>query len=247
MSRSVWSFLSAMLLVVASGTINAQEANKAEGQSAAQGQQTLEQKVCYLIGYNMGQQLKAQNIDVDLEQMMLGLRTALEGKDLGMPPAEAQKIMMEFAQKLEAREAKELEELAMKNMAEGEAFLKSNAAKEGVQTLDSGLQIRVIAKGDSSGKPPTNESFVRVHYTGKLIDGTVFDSSIGGEPVQFPVAGVIRGMTEGLKTMRVGDKVELVIPSNLAYGVEGRMPRIGPNSVLIFEVELVEVSDKRDN
>ncbi|MBX3416882.1 MAG: FKBP-type peptidyl-prolyl cis-trans isomerase [Pirellulaceae bacterium] len=239
------------LLACNVSTLTAQETEQKQAgntQAAEKSdERTLEQKVCFLIGFNMGEQLKGNGINVDMDQLIAGLKTALANQDLGMTPQEAQGVMLEFAQQLEAREAKKMEELALKNTQEGDDYLKGNASKEGVKTFDSGLQVRVISKGAADAEMPTAESFVRVHYTGKLVDGTVFDSTEGRAPVQFPVSGVIRGMTEGLKTMRVGDKVELVIPSNLAYGIEGRMPRIGPNALLIFEVELVEVSQRSDD
>ena len=124
---------------------------------------------------------------------------------------------------------------------EGVAYLAENARKEGVVTTESGLQYEVLTKG--SGVSPTAEDSVTVHYTGTLIDGTVFDSSVDrGEPATFGVTQVIAGWTEALQLMSVGDKLRLVIPSDLAYGLRGAGPSIGPNSTLIFEVELLNIN-----
>jgi FKBP-type peptidyl-prolyl cis-trans isomerase FklB len=128
---------------------------------------------------------------------------------------------------------------AAENTAAGEAFLKTNGAAEGVTTLPSGVQYKVVTTGN--GAIPTAENQVKVHYTGKTIDGKVFDSSVErGEPAVFPVGGLIKGMTEVLQKMKVGDKWVVTIPSQLAYGQNGP-PQIGPNQVLIFELELIEI------
>jgi FKBP-type peptidyl-prolyl cis-trans isomerase FklB len=127
-----------------------------------------------------------------------------------------------------------------KNQAEGAAYLAENAKKEGVVTTDSGLQYKSLVAGD--GEKPSKSNKVRVHYRGTLIDGTVFDSSYDrGEPIVFPVTGVIAGWVEGLQLMNVGSKFELTIPSNLAYGANGSGPAIGPDATLIFEVELLAI------
>jgi FKBP-type peptidyl-prolyl cis-trans isomerase FklB len=143
---------------------------------------------------------------------------------------------------MQAKEA----EAGAKNIKAGEAFLAENAKKDGVKTTASGLQYKVVKSG--SGKTPGLNDTVKVHYHGTLIDGTVFDSSVDrGEPVTFPVNGVIPGWTEALQLMKVGDKWQLVIPAKLAYGENGAGGKIGPNSVLQFDVELlaIEGADKK--
>jgi FKBP-type peptidyl-prolyl cis-trans isomerase len=141
---------------------------------------------------------------------------------------------------LEEKIQKKMIDIGRKNLEKANEFLKVNKDKEGIQTTKSGLQYEVIKAG--AGKTPTVTSKVKVHYEGKLLDGTIFDSSVKrGEPIEFPVNGVISGWTEALQRMKVGDKWRLFIPPGLAYGEEGRPPVIGPNELLTFEVELLDV------
>ncbi len=225
-------FLSAQI-----GTGKAQEAKPAEAADS----RTLEQKACYLIGYDMGSQLRTQCLNVDIDQLISGIKQALANEKMSMSAEQARMVMVEFAKQMEAEEEKRLEELSLKNTKEGDVFLKANAKKEGVVTLKSGVQYRVLKEGAAEPAKPTAESVVKVHYTGKLTDGVEFDTTAGGKPAEFAVSGVIRGMTEALQKMKVGDKIELVIPSELGYGPNGSMPVIGPNAVLVFELELVEI------
>ena len=244
MALSIVRFLAVSCLLLNSGNVFAQaDAGKAQEKTPAKTEdtRTLEQKACYLIGYNMGRQLNGQGLKVDVDQLVLGIKQALANEKLAMSPEEAQKVMVEFAKEMQAKEEQKLEELSVKNTKEGEAFLKQNATKEGVIKLESGVQYRFIKEGAKDAATPTAESVVKVHYTGRLTDGAEFDSSAGGEPAEFPVSGVVRGMTEALQKMKVGDKIELVIPSDLAYGPNGSMPVIGPNAVLIFDLELIEI------
>lgn len=198
----------------------------------------LEQKASYIIGFDFAQGLRENQVDVDLEQVVAGIRAALEGKELGMSDEEIQAVMGAFQKVCEERMNKHLEELAMENDSAGEAYLKANLAKEGVTALPSGVQYKILASG--KGAIPQVEDQVKVHYTGKTIDGKVFDSSAGGEPAIFPVGGLIKGMTEVLQKMKVGDKWEVSIPASLAYGKRGPA-EIGPNQVLIFELELIDI------
>jgi FKBP-type peptidyl-prolyl cis-trans isomerase FklB len=201
---------------------------------------TLTDRVSYGIGLNIGKDFKEQHIDVNPDLLAQGIRDAMNGGEVLMTEEEMQQAMMEFQQEMMAAQEKRMTEQASKNLQEGQAFLATNANKEGVVVLPSGLQYRVIEEG--KGKSPTAQSMVTVHYRGRLIDGTEFDSSYErGEPATFPVAGVIPGWTEALQLMQEGAKWELFIPAELAYGERGAGQVIGPNSVLIFEVELLSV------
>lgn len=147
--------------------------------------------------------------------------------------------MMAFERQCQERMVKVIQAQAAENTAAGEAYLKTNGTAEGVTTLPSGVQYKVVTAGN--GATPSPENQVKVHYTGKTIDGKVFDSSVErGEPAVFPVGGLIKGMTEVLQKMKVGDKWVVTIPSQMAYGQNGP-PQIGPNQVLIFELELIEI------
>jgi FKBP-type peptidyl-prolyl cis-trans isomerase FklB len=201
---------------------------------------TLTDRVSYGIGLNIGRDFKEQHINVDPDLLAQGIRDAMAGGEVLLTDEEMQQAMMEFQQEMMAAQEKRMTEQAAKNQQEGEAFLAENAQKEGVTVLPSGLQYRVIEAG--TGKSPSAQSMVTVHYRGRLIDGTEFDSSHErGEPATFPVSGVIPGWTEALQLMQEGGKWEIFIPSNLAYGERGAGQVIGPNAVLIFEVELLSV------
>lgn len=219
-----------LCLIVNAMPLNAQEAVPA----------AITSPESYLIGFNVGSDLTSSGFeekDFVIEQFLLGLKTALSKKDPAMTEAEMQAASTSIGTKLRAR----AEELIKANSEKGKAYLAENAKKDGVQTLKSGLQFKVLKKG--SGKSPGETSTVRVHYEGKLINGTVFDSSLKrGQPAEFPVNGVIKGWTEALQRMAVGDKWQLFIPSELAYAERGAPGgSIGPNEALIFEVELLEI------
>ncbi len=193
----------------------------------------------YSIGLDIGRNLKGDGfeaIDLKLADLILGLQDGLAGAEARVPEAEIAAAIDTIRKRLETR----MMERARRNADEGKSFLAENKKKEGVITLPSGLQYKVLKSG--SGAQPTLTSTVKVHYEGKLINGKVFDSSIErGEPAQFQVTRVISGWTEALQRMRVGDKWEVYIPSELAYAERGAGPDIGPNSTLIFQVELLEV------
>lgn len=189
-------------------------------------------KVSYVIGTQIAQNFKRQDIEINIESLMWGLKDAMEGKKLALSQDESRQVMLNFQTRMTAK-------LVAKNLTEGIAFLEVNKAKEGVQVLPSGLQYKVIKEG--TGKIPTVDDKVKTHYRGTLINGTEFDSSYKrNKPAEFPVKGVIKGWTEALLLMKQGSKWELYIPPNLAYGEQGR-PGIPPNSTLIFEIELLEV------
>ena len=211
-------------------------------QAAAPKAETLKtemEKVSYIIGTQIAGNFKAGDIEVNLDSLMLGLKDALEGKQLALSQEEMKQVYDGFQKQMRAKQAAKQAMEAAKNLAAGTAFLEANKAKEGVKVLPSGLQYKVIKEG--TGSTPTADDKVKTHYRGTLIDGTEFDSSYKrNQPAEFPVKGVIKGWTEALQLMKVGDKWELYIPADLAYGQRGR-PSIPGNSTLIFEIELLEI------
>jgi len=204
------------------------------------------QRLSYSIGADLGGTMKRQGIDVEPQALAAGIADALEG-NLALSEAEMKEALGQFRQELmEKAHAKAnvssqvTSEQAEANRKQGEAFLAANAAKEGVITTASGLQYKVLKSG--TGKTPKATDKVKVHYHGTLVDGTTFDSSIErGQPVTFAVNQVIAGWTEALQLMKEGDKWQLFIRPDLAYGKGGAGGKIGPNATLIFEVELLAV------
>jgi len=202
--------------------------------------QTTKEKQSYSIGVDMGTRLKSNALDVDPDTLAQGLKDALSGGKLLLTEQEMKDTLTGLQKELMEKQAERTKQLAEKNKKEGEAFLAANKTKEGVKTLPSGLQYKVIKEG--TGKTPTEKDSVVCNYRGTLIDGTEFDSSYKrGQPATFQVKGVIPGWTEALQLMKEGSKWELFIPSNLAYGERGAGNTIGPDATLIFEVELISV------
>ncbi len=194
----------------------------------------------YVIGTNIASNIKSQGIELNIDSFLAGMNDVLKGTGSKIAPAEAQEIMTKFQADLKAKQTAQAMEAGKKNIGDGKAFLEKNAKADGVKTTASGLQYSVMKEG-SGGKPKATDT-VKVHYHGTLLDGTVFDSSVDrGEPAQFPLDGVIKGWTEGLQLMPVGAKYKFVLPSELAYGERGAGEDIGPNAVLTFEVELLEI------
>jgi len=201
-------------------------------------------KVSYSMGMDIGRMLKMQGVDVDLELATRGFKDAYTGNQALLTDEEMQEVLTNFKKEFIAKQQELAKQQGEKNKKEGEIFLEANKKKEGVQTLPSGLQYKVLKAG--AGKKPTATDTVTVHYRGTLIDGKEFDSSYPrGKPVTFPVNGVIPGWTEALPLMEEGAKWELFIPSNLAYGERGAGRDIGPNATLIFEVELISIEEKK--
>lgn len=200
---------------------------------------TLDQKANYIIGHNLGKNLKSGGLAIESESMALALAEVRDGKASRFSEEETQKIMQEVQQNAMAKQEEEQKKAGEANIAEGKKFLEENKAKEGVVTTASGLQYKVITEG--KGAKPKATDTVTVNYVGKLLNGTVFDSSVErGQPATFPLDGVIPGWTEGLQLMPQGSKWEIYIPAELAYGAGGQGP-IPPSSTLIFEVELLEI------
>lgn len=197
-------------------------------------------KVSYTIGHGLGVNLKGQGVDVNVDQLAKGVKDGLGNAKPVMTSAEMEKTMTELRTRIMAAQQEKTKSVAAKNKTEGEAFLAKNKTAPGVKTLPSGLQYQVLKEG--TGKLPKATDKVRVNYRGTLLDGTEFDSSYSrGTPAEFPVNGVIPGWTEALQLMKEGSKWKLFIPANLAYGEQGAGGVIGPNAVLVFEVELMKV------
>lgn len=225
--------VTASALYFTGGPVSAEDA--AEAPAAIPGVKDVRDRFSYAMGLNFGLNLRQSKLDLNHDALMTGFKDGIAGQ-ARMTPEEMQKVAMEFQEQVAANLAKGGE----KNLAEGQAFLEKNKSAEGVKVTESGLQYKVLREG--TGKSPTPADGVRVHYRGTLIDGTEFDSSYArNQPAEFGVGQVIAGWTEALQLMKEGSKFQFFIPANLAYGERGSPPTIGPNSVLIFEVELLEV------
>ena len=196
------------------------------------------------IGTNLGNTLKKQSVEVDWNLVSQGLKdSTTSGAKTRLTEEEAKAVLTEVQNEARKRQTEEAQKAAVKNKTEGEAFLAANKDKEGVVTLPSGLQYKILTTG--TGPKPTASDSVKCNYRGTLINGTEFDSSYKkGQPVTFGVGQVIKGWTEALQLMPVGSKWQLFIPSSLAYGERGAGAEIGPNSTLIFEVELISIEEK---
>jgi FKBP-type peptidyl-prolyl cis-trans isomerase FkpA len=204
---------------------------------------TPDEKLSYAIGLEIGTSLKNLPAEIDFAVLVRAVEDGLKGKEPLLTQQEALKIKQEFGKKVHEERTRKRMELAEKNRKDGEAFLAENKKKEGVVTTESGLQYVVLNEGE--GPKPKATDRVKVHYRGTLIDGTEFDSSYKRDkPATFSLKGVVAGWTEALQLMKVGSKYRLFIPSELAYGHRGRGPTIGPNAVLIFELELLEIEEK---
>jgi FKBP-type peptidyl-prolyl cis-trans isomerase FklB len=205
---------------------------------------TQKQKASYAIGMNWGTGLHKQGIDVDSAALVQGMKDALAGSKTLLTEDEARAALMQLQSEVQAQQQAKLKQEGEAGKKEGDAFLAANKGKEGVVTLPSGLQYKILKEG--TGAKPTADDSVVCNYKGTLINGTEFDSSYKrGEPATFPVGGVIKGWTEALQLMPVGSKWQLFIPSDLAYGARGTPGGpIGPNSTLVFEVELLSIKEK---
>jgi FKBP-type peptidyl-prolyl cis-trans isomerase FklB len=196
----------------------------------------LKDKASYSIGMNIGMNFKKQNVELNPDALLAGLKDAMSGKKPALTEAEAREVMNTWSKDL----AEKQKAVADKNAADGKKFLEDNKKKEGVKTTATGLEYKVLKEGN--GAPPKATDTVTVDYRGTLIDGTEFDSSYKrGQPATFPLNGVIKGWTEGLQLMKTGAKYQFFIPSELAYGQRAMGPDIPSNSTLIFEVELKSV------
>ncbi len=200
---------------------------------------TMTDSVSYSIGYDIGTNLKQQDIQIEPSIFLSGIKDGL-ADTCSLSNEELQKVMQKFQTEMVLKQQNKQKELGEKNKIAADAFFAENKNKEGVITLPSGLQYKVLKSG--TGESPKLTSKVKAHYAGKLLDGTPFDNSYKrGTPYETTLTGVIKGWTEILQIMKVGDKFEVYIPSELGYGERGNGPVIGPNAALIFELELVEI------
>ncbi|NLL13112.1 MAG: FKBP-type peptidyl-prolyl cis-trans isomerase [Fibrobacter sp.] len=207
---------------------------------------TFEDSVSYIIGFNMGGSLREIKDEVNLNLLMQGISDIINGNETKITREMANSIMRRFDEQMREKVKKAEDEKCAKNKAEGSKFLEENKSKDGVITTASGLQYIVLKEG--SGPKPKETDQVKVNYFGTLIDGTEFDNSYKrGQPAEFRVSGVIKGWTEALQLMNTGSKFKIFVPSELAYGDRSAGPQIGPGSVLIFEIELLEIvnTDKK--
>lgn len=249
MKKSVTFAVAALVAMV--GVVGAQQSGQPAQKPAAQpsqpatGQQagkpeSVPDRASYAIGYNFGRQFKQNDIAINNDLLMKGLRDALGGGQASLTDEEMQTAMQAFQQTVMQQQAEKQKMMGEKNKAEGEAFLAKNKERAEVKTTASGLQYEVMKEGE--GPQPKATDTVTVHYKGTLMDGTEFDSSYQrGEPATFPLNGVIAGWTEGVQLMKVGSKYKFFIPAALGYGEQGAGGVIGPNAPLIFEVELISI------
>ncbi|MEC5210732.1 FKBP-type peptidyl-prolyl cis-trans isomerase FklB [Psychrobacter sp. PL15] len=238
---TVSALAGAMLLVTGCSTNNGSKEAATQSVSVTE-QSPATEKVGYSLGFMMAEGNKEAVADLNLDTFEKGFRDGYEGKDSALTQEQMQEVLMAYQKEQEEKMVKDTQAQGEANKTKGAAFLAENGKKEGVKTTASGLQYKVLTAG--TGKMPKATDVVEVNYEGKLLDGTVFDSSYErGEPIEFPLNQVITGWTEGLQLMKEGGKYELYIPADMAYGEAGNSG-IEPNSTLVFTVELLKVKAK---
>lgn len=201
--------------------------------------ETEEQKVSYSFGLVLGKRMQNDLPNLNVDVFMQGVKDAIQEKAPLLSDEQVGEVLSKFQRDMQQQQMEEVQKVAGDNQKIGAEFLAKNKNKEGVVTLESGLQYKILTEG--KGPQPGPSDVVKVHYTGSLINGEVFDSSVErGEPVTFPLNGVIAGWTEALQLMPTGSKWQLYIPSDLAYGANGNRS-IGPNETLLFDVELISI------
>lgn len=236
MNRVTVFALTALLLFPALGLA-------AEKDKPAAELKTFQEKLSYSMGLDVGTYFKGMKEDIDYDRLVLGISDAFKGNKQLISPEEVAQVQKEFAAKMQEKQAAQVKELQEKNKKAGDDYLAKNKEKKGVVVTKSGLQYEVVKKGN--GEKVKEGAQVKVHYTGTFVDGKVFDDSRKrGEPAVFGVDQVIPGWSEALKLMDVGSQYKLAIPSALAYGEQGAPPVIEPNSVLLFDVELISIEKK---
>jgi len=232
------------IIIASTGLYACDKGSETSGSNTgkAQALDTLEQKASYSFGVDVATGLKKQNIKLDIDALNRGIADAYSGSELALSDDDRLQAKTTFQAQIRESMLKEQAKIGEDNLAKGKAFLAENAKKPGVITTESGLQYKIITTGD--GKQPKDTDTVTTHYQGTLIDGREFDSSYKRDkPASFPVKGVIKGWTEALQLMHVGDKWQLFIPPELAYGATKRSELIEANSTLIFEIELLGIKE----
>ena len=210
-----------------------------------QAPETQKEKESYSIGYQVGLKIRTDDIDVDFEKLTQGLRTGIDGKEPLLSQEEIKELIAALTEKKRQTVMRKIQEQIVKNAEESKTFLAENGKKEGVRITESGLQYRILKEG--KGMTPKVEDFVKVHYRGTLTDGREFDNSYSkGAPQTVQADGVIKGWTEALQMMKVGSKWEIFVPPHLAYGRRGFGEKIPPNSVLLFEIELLSIEKEEE-
>lgn len=220
------------------------QANGQPAQAQSADPQTLRQQASYVIGRNIGNDLRRNDIEIEPQGFLAGVTDALTDAKPKWSDAELQAAMQWFQQEMQQKAAgrmQQMQQAGAANKQQAAKFLAENKTKPGVKATPSGLQYKVLQQGN--GPSPTAADSVKCHYRGTLLNGTVFDSSYDrGEPAEFPVSGVIKGWTEALQMMKVGDKWQLFVPADLAYGDDPPGPPIQPGSLLVFDVELLDIN-----
>ena len=198
------------------------------------------ERASYAYGMDVASSMERSGLELDIDAFVQGFRDTLTGETPLLGNAEKMQVMQDFAEQMREKQMAEADAVAGSNLTEGAAFLEANKTAEGVKVTDSGLQYIMVEEG--TGPSPSATSRVKVHYTGTLIDGTKFDSSYDrGQPAEFPLNGVIPAWTEAVQLMKVGGKIKIFAPPDIAYGDRGAPPVIGPNATLIFDIELIEI------
>lgn len=246
--KSIFLGAIACIVLVSASCLRAQDQPAEAAPAQQEDGLTLIEKASRVMAYSFFSNMKQQGAELDAEQLIAGIRMAMEEKELGMTPEEINSVLNAYNEEMVKRLMERRDAIREENVAAAEKFFAENKAKEGVNVLESGVQYKVLKAGN--GDSPLATDQVEVRYRGRLLNGEEFDKTEGEETIVFPVGGVIRGMSEILQKMKVGEKVEVYIPSELAYGAEGPRdqmgrPRmdslIGPSAALIFELELVNI------
>ncbi len=225
------------ILILSLGTVFA--ASQAWSEEATE-VKSEKDKLSYSIGASIGKNLKKEATDVDLNMMIKGIKNGLAGERLAIPEKEVRMILGTYQSELRKKTMVSKQQAILENKKKGDAFLAENKSKKDVKVLESGVQYKVLKEGN--GKKPTEADTVVVHYRGTLIDGSEFDSTEPSHPATLKVTSLIPGWKQALTQMPVGSKWQLVIPSHLAYGERGVGSDIGPNEVLVFDVELLSIN-----
>lgn len=248
MSRNVVGFVLLSVVLSLFGFVGCKKSTSASGSAGAANFKSEEEKVSYIIGFSTGKGFREQALPVSVDSFNSGLNDGLSADDKAkMTEPEMQKVMEEFRVSFMEKRKQDLEKQGQKNKADGEKFLTENKAKPGVKALDSGLQYKVIKEGN--GEKPGPDASVNVEYSGKILSGKEFDSSKKqeGGTAKFQVNRTIKGVSEALQLMKVGDEWEIYIPSTLAYGEQNIGTTIGPNETLIFNMKLVSIDKPEED